>query len=70
MTRDIMMMGLGAGMLMMYQKYNKPVMKEMERVVDKTARMANDKLEDMMQKVLLSLTSDFMVTCFFSYFSI
>lgn len=44
MTRDIMMMGLGAGMLMMYQKYNKPVMREMERVVDKTA----DKLEDMM----------------------
>lgn len=48
MTRDIMMMGLGAGMLMMYQKYNKPVMREMERVVDRTARMANDKLEDMM----------------------
>lgn len=48
MAKDIMMMGLGAGAVLAYQKYNKPVMKKMEKAVDKTVKMANDKLEDMM----------------------
>lgn len=48
MTRDIMMMSLGAGALLAYQKYNKPVMKKLDRVVDKTMQKANKTIEDMM----------------------
>ena len=46
--KDVLMMSLGAGAVLMYQKYNKPVMKKMEKMVDKTMKKANNKLEDMM----------------------
>lgn len=46
--KSIALMGLGAGAVLAYQKYNKPIMKKMEKVISKTKRKANDTLEDMM----------------------
>lgn len=46
--KNIALMALGAGAVLAYQKYNKPVMKKMEKVVDKTMKKANNTLEDMM----------------------
>jgi len=47
--RNAALFGLmGAGMVLAYQKYKKPVMKKMEKVADKAIHKANDKLEDMM----------------------
>ena len=48
MGKSMALMALGAGAVLAYQKYNKPVMKKMEKVVDKTMKKANNKLEDMM----------------------
>lgn len=48
MAKDVMMMSLGAGAVLAYQKYKKPVMKKLDKVVDKTMQKANKKLEDMM----------------------
>lgn len=48
MAKDIALMGLGAGALLAYQKYNKPVMNKARGVAHKTMKAANDKLEDMM----------------------
>ncbi len=48
MTRDILMMSLGAGAVLAYQKYNKPVMKKIDKFASKTMHKANDKLESMM----------------------
>lgn len=45
--RDMALMGLGAGTVLMYQKYNKPVMKKMEKVVDKAVKKADKQLENM-----------------------
>lgn len=42
--KDIALMAMGAGAVLAYQKYSKPIMK----AVDNTAKKANDKLEDMM----------------------
>lgn len=47
-AKSMALMGLGAGALLAYQKYNKPVMKKMEKIADKAMSKANDKLEDMM----------------------
>ena len=41
-------MALGAGAVLAYQKYNKPVMKQMEKTMNKVVQKTNDKLEDMM----------------------
>lgn len=46
--KDLAFMAMGAGAVLAYQKYNKPVMKKMEKVVDSTIKKANDKLENMM----------------------
>lgn len=46
--KNMALIGLGAGAVLAYQKYNKPVMKKMEKVVDKTMKKTNDKLENMM----------------------
>lgn len=52
--KNVALMALGAGAVLAYQKYNKPVKNEMEKMVNKTVRKAdnfkkniNDKLEDM-----------------------
>ena len=41
-------MGMGAGAVLAYQKYNKPVKKKVEEVVDTTMKKANKKLENIM----------------------
>ena len=41
-------MSAGAGAYAAYQKYNKPMMNKVEKVVNKSLKTANDKLEDMM----------------------
>lgn len=46
--KNIAFMAMGAGAVLAYQKYNKPVMKKMEQVADKAMKKANNKLEDMM----------------------
>ena len=38
----------GAGAYAAYQKYNKPMMNKVEKVVNKSLKKATDKLEDMM----------------------
>lgn len=48
LVKDVALMSLGAGAVLAYQKYNKPVKKQMEKVVDTTMKKANKKLEDMM----------------------
>ena len=46
--KSLALMGMGAGAVLAYQKYNKPVMDKMEKIVDKTMKKANEKLENMM----------------------
>ena len=46
--KNALMMALGAGAVLAYQKYNKPVMKKMEKTADKMIRKADQELEDMM----------------------
>lgn len=45
--KSLALMGLGAGAVLAYQKYNKPLMKKMDKMMKKTKKKANDKLEDM-----------------------
>ena len=47
-AKDMALMGLGAGAVLAYQKYNKPVKKGVEKAVDATMKKANKKLENMM----------------------
>ena len=47
--KNMALMAMGAGAVLAYQKYNKPVMKKMEKVADDAMKKANKKLEDMMQ---------------------
>ena len=54
--KDMAFMLMGAGAVLAYQKYNKPVMKKVEEVADSAMKKANKKLEDMMQKSLLMET--------------
>ncbi len=46
--KDMALFGLGAGTVLMYQKYNKPVKEKMEQVVNKTIKKADKQLENMM----------------------
>ncbi len=47
-AKSMMLIGLGVGATMMYQKYSKPVMKEMEKFANKTMKKMNKELEEMM----------------------
>jgi len=47
-AKGLMLIGLGVGGTLMYQKYGKCAVKEVEKVVDKTMRKADHKLEEMM----------------------
>ncbi|MFI3307430.1 MAG: hypothetical protein R3Y21_02565 [Mycoplasmatota bacterium] len=47
-TKDAALMALGATALFAYQKYNKPVMKKVEKGIDNTMKSVNAKIEDMM----------------------
>ncbi len=46
--RDMLMVGVGATALFVYQKYNKQVMEKMECMADKLYKKADKALEDMM----------------------
>lgn len=48
MTKDIALMAAGAASVLMYQKFNKPVMDKMEEAKDVALKKANKKLENMM----------------------
>lgn len=39
---------LGAGAVLAYQKYQKPMMKKMDKMVSKALKSTNHKLEEMM----------------------
>ncbi|MDD4283028.1 MAG: hypothetical protein PHX03_04480 [Bacilli bacterium] len=45
--KNLALMSMGAAAVLAYQKYNKPVKKQFEKVVDKTMKKAENKLEDM-----------------------
>jgi len=47
-TRDMALVALGAGMVLAYQRYREPMMEEMDKMVSKTMKCANHKLEEMM----------------------
>ncbi len=46
--RSLMLMALGAGTVLAYQRYNKPIMRKMEKMFNKTMRKAENELENMM----------------------
>ncbi len=46
--RDVLMMAAGGTAVIMYQKYNKPVMKKMKETATNGVKTVKDKLENMM----------------------
>lgn len=48
MMKNLALFAAGVGATMAYQKYNKPMMKKVNKMTDKAIKKANDKLEDMM----------------------
>ena len=46
--KNMMLIGVGVGATLMYQKYSKPMMKEMEKMANKTMKKMNKELEEMM----------------------
>ena len=46
--KNMALMGLGAGAVLAYQKYNKPLMKKMDNMMKSIKNKASNKLEDMM----------------------
>ena len=49
MTKNIALMMVGAGAVLAYQKYSKPVMKKVSKEMDKALDKADKKLENMMK---------------------
>ena len=48
LVKSMVYMGIGVGVTLMYQKYSKPMMKEMEKIANKTMKKMNKELEEMM----------------------
>ena len=46
--KSMMLVGLGVGATIAYQKYSKPLMKEIEKITNKTMKKMNKELEEMM----------------------
>lgn len=46
--KDLVFMGLGAGAVLAYQKYKKPVMKSVNKMINTKAKKVDKALEDMM----------------------
>ncbi len=46
--KNVALMAVGAGAVLAYQKYSKPMMKAVDKTAKKALKKANDKLEDMM----------------------
>lgn len=49
LVKNMALVSMGAGAVLAYQKYNKPVMDKMEKMMTSMKKKANNKLEDMMQ---------------------
>lgn len=47
-VKGMSLMALGVGATLAYQKYKKPMMKKMEKCMNKTTKKVDNKLEDMM----------------------
>ncbi len=47
-SKNLALMSLGAGAVVLYQKYNKPLMKKVEQVVGKVTKKEDNELENMM----------------------
>lgn len=48
LAKDLALMSLGAGAVLAYQKYSKPVMKQMNKLVDSKMKKVDNALENMM----------------------
>lgn len=48
MAKSMFLIGLGVGATIAYQKYSKPAMREIEKLIDKTVKNVNEELEEMM----------------------
>ena len=48
-VKSMALMGMGAGAVLAYQKYNKPMMKKMKKLVNNMKEKASDELENMME---------------------
>lgn len=46
--KDLALMSLGAGAVLAYQKYSKPIMKEMNKLMDSKMKQIDSALENMM----------------------
>lgn len=49
LVKSMALMSMGAGAVLAYQKFNKPVMDKMERMIDSMMSKTSNKLEDMME---------------------
>ncbi len=47
-TKSLALMAAGMGITLAYQKYNEPVKKKVQKIMDGAMHKVNDKLEDMM----------------------
>ena len=48
MVKTMMLVAMGAGAVLAYQKYREPLMKKLGTIADDVMEKANEKLEDMM----------------------
>ena len=48
MMKSMALMTMGAGAVLAYQKYSKPMMKKVEKMVNNMKEKASDELENMM----------------------
>ncbi|MEG2322292.1 MAG: hypothetical protein RSB71_02265 [Bacilli bacterium] len=47
-AKSMLLMGIGIGATLAYQKYSKPAMQKIEKLIDKTVRKVNNELDEMM----------------------
>ena len=47
MFKTSLLIGLGVGGTLMYQKYSKPMINKMEKLIDKTVKKVDSELEEM-----------------------
>lgn len=48
LAKDIALMSLGAGAVLAYQKYSKPVMKKIDKLMDSKVKKMDAAIENMM----------------------
>lgn len=47
-AKSMLLVGLGVGGTIAYQKYSKPAMKKLEKFVDKSVKKVNQEIDEMM----------------------